>query len=122
MGLFRTWFPPPTGSPLVAVNTLVRMSLLWSLDGLVGTQCLMNVSVTSELYSGPGDSYEGRQSPWREVAALPKRRRMNSSWLQLLQIFADITSGETLPSLKLQPFPILPIPFPCFIFLLSIYI
>lgn len=29
--------------------------------------------------------------------------------------------GKTLSSLKLQPFPILPIPFPCFIFLLSTY-
>lgn len=63
MGLFRTWFPPPRGSSRVVANTLVRMSLLWSLDGVVRPQCLMNVSVTSQLYSGLDDSHEGRQRP-----------------------------------------------------------
>lgn len=108
--LFRTWFPPPTGSPRVAANTLVRMSLLWSLDGVVGTQCLMNVSVTSQLYSGPGDSHEGRQRPL-ERGGSPAHRQEDEQLLASTP--ADLCRyhpfGETSPSLKLQPFLMLPI-------------
>lgn len=32
------------------------------------------------------------KGPWREVAALPKGRRMNGSWPDLLQIFAHVAS------------------------------
>lgn len=34
-GFLRTWIPPPRGSPQVAANTLVRMSLLGSFDRMV---------------------------------------------------------------------------------------
>lgn len=83
----------------------------------------MNVSVTSQLYSGPGDSHEGRQRPLERGGSSVQRQEdeqlLASTPVDLCRYHLF---GETSPSRKLQPFLILLISFPCFIFLLSIYI
>lgn len=88
------------------------MSLLWSLDRLVvGAQCLMTVLVTSQFYSGPGDSHEDSLAQKQEDE-------------QLLPSTADLYRchllGKNLPSLKLQSFLIVLSFFPALFFFLAL--
>lgn len=63
------------------------------------------------------------KGPWREMVS--PAQKQEDEWLlpsTPAALYRYHLLGETLPSLKSQPFPILPIPFSCFIFLLSTYI